>query len=137
MIFFLIAGTGTAFGVLVLTGWMRAVFLITLWIGATMGIIFKLVKIEGFVRFGGFLYMALGWVGIATVPQAIQESEKLPLILIAIGGLMYTVGAIVFFRRRPDPKPLVFGYHEIWHTFVVAASAFQYTAITMLVRTAN
>jgi hemolysin III len=137
MIFFLIAGTGTAFGVLVLTGWMRVVFLVTLWIGATMGIVFKLVKIEGFARLGGILYMGLGWIGVATVPQAIQGSEVLPLVLIAIGGLMYTVGAVIFYRRRPDPKPLVFGYHEIWHSFVVAASACQYTAITMLVRTAS
>ena len=78
--------------------------------------------------------MALGWIGIATVPQAIQGSEALPLILIAIGGLMYTVGAVIFYRRRPDPKPLVFGYHELWHSFVVAASVCQYTAITLLVR---
>ena len=137
MIFFLIAGTGTAFGVLVLTGWMRVVFLVTLWIGATMGIVFKLVKIEGFTRLGGVLYMVLGWIGIATVPQAIQAAEVLPLVLIALGGLMYTIGAVIFYRRRPDPKPLVFGYHEIWHSFVVAASAFQYTAITLLVRTSS
>ena len=137
MIFFLIAGTGTAFGVLVLSGWMRVTFLVTLWIGATMGIVFKLVKIEGFARLGGVLYMVLGWIGIATVPQAIQSSEVVPLVLIAVGGLMYTIGAVIFYRRRPDPKPLVFGYHEIWHSFVVAASACQYTAITMLVRTAS
>jgi hemolysin III len=134
MIFFLIAGTGTAFGVLVLTGWMRAVFLTTIWIGALMGIVFKVIKIDGFARLGGFLYIALGWVGVATVPQAIQSPEKLPLVLIGVGGLMYTIGAIIFWLRRPDPRPQVFGYHEIWHTFVVAASACQYTAIAMLVR---
>lgn len=137
MIFFLIAGTGTAFGALVLSGWLRIGFLIVMWTGAMLGIALKLIRIEGFPRLGGFLYMALGWAGVATVPSAINRGELIPLLLIGLGGLMYTVGAIVFFRRRPDPKPLVFGYHEIWHTFVVAASACQYTAIAMLLRTAS
>lgn len=134
MIFFLIAGTGTAFGVLVLTGWLRIAFLVTIWSGAVMGIVFKLVKIDGFARLGGFLYIALGWAGVATVPQAIQRSEVVPLVLIALGGIMYTIGAIIFYRRRPDPKPSVFGYHEVWHAFVVVAGACQYGAITVLVR---
>jgi hemolysin III len=133
MIYLLIAGTGTAFGVLVLEGFLRVIFLIVLWAGAVTGMVFKLVKIEGYARLGGFLYIALGWIGVATVPQAISRAETVPLLLIALGGIMYTVGAIIFFRRRPDPVPAVFGYHELWHSFVVAASACQYAAITMLV----
>lgn len=136
MIFFLIAGTGTAVGSLVLEGAWRVAFLAILWAGAVVGVSFKLVKIDGFARVGGFLYIALGWTGAATVPQAIRAARPLPLILIGAGGILYTVGATIFFRRRPDPKPLVFGYHEIWHAFVVAACACQYAGITMILRTA-
>ena len=137
MIFFLIGGTSTAFAALVLNGWLRVAFLAVVWAGALTGIVFKLARIDGYARLGGFLYIALGWVGVATVPQAINQAEVVPLLLIAAGGLMYTIGAVVFYRRRPDPKPLVFGYHEVWHTFVVAATACQYTAISMLLRTAS
>jgi hemolysin III len=137
MIFFLIAGTSTAVAALVLEGAWRFVFLAAVWTGAVLGISFKLVRIEGYARVGGFLYIALGWLGVATVPQAVRAADVLPLVLIAIGGVLYTLGAVVFFRRRPDPKPQVFGYHEIWHTFVVAACACQYTGIAMMLRTAN
>jgi hemolysin III len=135
MIFLLIAGTGTAFAALALRGSWRVSFLVVLWAGAVLGVTFKLVRIDGFTRLGGFLYIALGWVGIATAPQAIREADVFPLILIAIGGVMYTVGAVIFYRKRPDPKPLVFGYHELWHAFVVAASACHYAGITLLLRT--
>jgi hemolysin III len=137
MIYLLIAGTNTAFSVLVLHGFIQWLLLVAVWVGAIVGIAFKVIKIEGFARLAGVLYIGMGWIAVAAIPQAISESEALPLLLVAAGGLMYTVGAIVFFLRRPDPRPLVFGYHEIWHTFVVAASACQYAAITLLLRTAH
>jgi hemolysin III len=108
---------------------------VVVWTGALVGITLKLVKIDGFSRAGGTLYMALGWIGIAALPQVLSESEALPLVLTVAGGLMYTFGAVVLLRRRPDPNPLVFGYHEIWHALVVAASASHYAAITVLLRT--
>jgi hemolysin III len=135
MIFLLIAGTYTAFGVLVLHGLWRLLVLAVVWTGALVGVTLKLVKIEGFSRAGGTLYMALGWIGIVALPQVLSESETLPLVLTVAGGLMYTVGAVVLLRRRPDPNPLVFGYHEIWHALVVAASTCHYAAITLLLRT--
>jgi hemolysin III len=137
MIFLLIAGTYTAFGVLVLHGLWRMLILVVVWAGAVVGIVLKLVKIDGFSRVGGTLYIALGWIGIAALPEVLSESEALPLVLTVAGGLMYTVGAVVLLRRRPDPNPLVFGYHEIWHSLVVAASTCHYAAITMLLRTAG
>jgi len=91
---------------------------------------------DGFGRIGGALYIALGWIGVVSLPQALQNSDGGPLILVGVGGLMYTIGAVVLLRRRPDPSPMVFGYHEIWHALVIAASACQFTAITMLVRSA-
>lgn len=135
MIFLLIAGTYTAFGVLVLHGLWQLLVLLVVWAGALLGITLKLVKIDGFSRTGGTLYMALGWIGIVALPQVLSESEVLPLVLTVAGGLMYTVGAVVLLRRRPDPNPLVFGYHEIWHALVVAASACHYAAITVLLPT--
>ncbi len=133
MIFVLIAGTATAYAVLVLDGFMRWLFLITMWAGAIVGITLKLVKIDGFARLGGTLYIVLGWIGILTLPQALRSSHGVPLILVGAGGIMYTVGAVVFLRKRPDPFPLTFGYHEIWHTFVVAACVCHFIAISMLV----
>ena len=136
MIFLLIAGTNTAYAILVLSGIWQWLLLVVVWAGAIVGITLKFVRIDGFARIGGTLYIALGWIGIATLPQALQASKGAPLILVALGGVMYTVGAVVLLRKRPDPSPRVFGYHEIWHSLVVAASACHFTAITMLVRAA-
>jgi hemolysin III len=135
MIFLLIAGTYTAFGVLVLHGVWQLLVLVVVWTGALVGITLKLVNVEGFSRAGGTLYIALGWIGIAALPPMLSESKILPLVLTLAGGLMYTVGTLVLLRRRPDPNPLVFGYHEIWHALVVAASTCHYAAITVLLRT--
>jgi hemolysin III len=135
MIFLLIAGTYTAFGALVLHGLWRLLVLVVVWSGALVGITLKLVNIDGFSRVGGTLYIALGWFGVAALPQVLNESEALPLGLTVAGGVMYTVGAVVLLRRRPDPNPLVFGYHEIWHALVVAASACHYAAISLLLTT--
>ena len=136
MIFLLIAGTNTAYAILVLEGLWRWVDLVVVWAGAIVGITLKMIKIDGFSRIGGALYIILGWIGIFTLPQALQSTPGAPLILVGAGGIMYTLGAIVLFRRRPDPSPRVFGYHEIWHSFVVAACACHYVAITLLVRAA-
>lgn len=136
MIYVLIAGTATAYAVLVLQGVMQWLMLIVVWAGAILGITLKFINIERFARLGGALYIILGWVGVATIPQAIRRADALPLLLVALGGVMYTIGAYIFMRRRPNPSPRVFGYHEIWHTFVVLASASHYTAIALLLRTA-
>jgi hemolysin III len=134
MIFLLIAGTHTALAALVLDGLLRAIVLPIVWIGALVGIVLKFVKIDGFSRVGGTLYIVLGWIGIVSLPQVLSGSKTLPLLLTIAGGLMYTGGAVVLLRRRPDPNPRVFGYHEVWHAFVVAASSCHYVAITMLLR---
>lgn len=135
MIFLFIAGSNTAYAALILDGLWRWLLLVIVWSGALVGITLKFIKIDGFSRVGGTLYMGLGWIGVATLPEALQNSQGAPVALVALGGLMYTIGAIVLLRRRPDPSPRVFGYHEIWHALVVGASACQFMAIAMLVRT--
>lgn len=134
MIFLLIAGTYTAIGALALRGTWRIAILGLVWTGALVGIALKTIKIDGFRRTGGTLYIALGWAVILALPQVLREVEALPLLLIVAGGVLYTVGAVVLLRRSPDPRPLVFGYHEIWHAFVVAASLCHYVAILLIAR---
>jgi hemolysin III len=84
-------------------------------------------------RFGSALYIVLGWLAILAAPQFVPRLSVAVLTLIVFGGVLYTVGAVVLLRRRPDPSPAVFGYHEIWHVMVVAASLCHYVAILLLV----
>lgn len=135
MIFVLIAGTYTAFAVLVLPGLWKLFILLVMWTGALAGITLKLINVDRFSLAGGTLYITLGWVGIAALPPMVSNAEILSLALTLAGGLMYTFGTLVLLRRRPDPNPRVFGYHEIWHAVVIAASACHYVAITLLVPT--
>jgi hemolysin III len=134
MIFVLIAGTYTPFGILALHGAWQIGVLAAVWVGAALGIALKLVRIAGLDRLGTALYIVLGWTAILALPQVLREVATLPLVFTVAGGLLYTSGAIILYRRRPDPKPLVFGYHEVWHTLVVLASLCHYTAIMLLLR---
>jgi hemolysin III len=79
------------------------------------------------------MYIGLGWVAVLAAPKFVQHVRPLVLGLIIGGGVLYTGGAIIFALRRPNPSPLVFGYHEIWHVMVVAASLCHYAAIMTLV----
>ena len=132
MIFVLIAGTYTPFSLLVLHGAWSVAILATVWAGAAVGVALKLLRIDGMRLATGALYGTLGWLAILTAPQAVRGMSPTALGLLIAGGLMYTVGAVVLARRRPDPSPRVFGYHEIWHSFVVAAGACQYAAILLV-----
>jgi hemolysin III len=134
MIFLLIAGTYTAFGVLALSGLWRLAILAVVWAGAGVGIGLKLFRIHGLGPIGGALYIALGWTATVALPQVSKQVEPLPLLLIVAGGVLYTTGSVVLFLRRPNPSPLVFGYHEVWHSFVVLASLCHYAAIMLMLR---
>lgn len=133
MIFVLIAGSYTPVALLVLHGPWSAVILSLVWAGAVAGITLKLVRIDGFSVLTATLYMALGWVALVAFPQLVNEMPPAALVLTVLGGVLYTVGAIVFATRRPDPAPAVFGYHEIWHAFMVAAAACHFAMVTILV----
>jgi hemolysin III len=134
MIFVLIAGSYTPMCVLVLHGAWAIVLLSLVWTGAVVGITLKLIRIDGFHVLSGFLYVALGWVALFALPQLVRGLSPVALILMVVGGVLYTVGAIVLARGRPDPKPQMFGYHEVWHAFMVAAVACHYVMIMMVVR---
>jgi hemolysin III len=137
MIFVLIAGTYTPFSLLVLDKPWSLVVLSIVWAGAAAGIALKMLKIDGLKAVSGALYIGLGWLAVVVAPQIVRGLSRPALGLLLAGGILYTIGAIVLARRRPDPVPDVFGYHEIWHSFVVGASACHYAVILMLVLAAR
>ncbi|MEO8422458.1 MAG: hemolysin III family protein [Actinomycetota bacterium] len=133
MIFVLIAGTYTPLCLLALSGVWSVVTLATVWAGAITGIVLKQVNIDGMKRLSGFLYIALGWASIVALPQMFHVMSVTGSVLVVAGGLLYTLGAIVFAAKRPDPYPAVFGYHEIWHAFTAGASLCHYMAVLLLI----
>jgi hemolysin III len=135
MIYVLIAGSYTPVLLLAMHGVWSITLLSLVWAGAAVGITLKLARIDGFSVLTAILYIALGWLAIVALPQLVHRLSPAALVLMVIGGLLYTVGAIVLARRRPDPSPTVFGYHEVWHAFMVAAAACHYAMIAIVLRT--
>jgi hemolysin III len=131
-IYLLIAGTYTPFGLLVLSrGWAIPILAIV-WTGAVAAILLKLFWPGLPKRASAAIGIALGWVAVVALPQLL----KLPvvaLLLVLGGGLAYTLGAIVYARRRPDPFPHVLGYHELFHALTILAAGCQYAAIAFYV----
>jgi hemolysin III len=129
MIFVLIAGTYTPFALLVLDGTLSEVVLAGVWSGALAGTVFTLLWVEAPKWLVASTYIALGWFSVIAVPQITERAGAGALVLLGIGGLAYTAGAIVYARRRPDPRPATFGYHEIFHVLVVVAAAAHFAAV--------
>jgi hemolysin III len=133
MIFFLIAGTYTPFALLVLDGTLAAAILIAVWGGALAGVVLNLVWIDSPKWVTALVYITVGWVAIVAFPELISELGIAATALIAAGGVLYTLGAVVYALKRPDPVPAVFGYHEIFHALVIAAAALQFAVIAFYV----
>jgi hemolysin III len=131
MIFVLIAGTYTPFAVLVLDGTLADVVLFGVWGGAVAGIVFTLVWVDAPKWLSAACYVALGWFSIIAVPEIVSRAGAGALVLLMLGGVAYTAGAVVYARRRPDPRPATFGYHEIFHVLVVIAAAAHFTAVAV------
>lgn len=132
MIFLLIAGSYTPFALLVIGGAWGIVILSTAWTGALVGIALKLVKIDGLRAVGGALYITLGWLAILALPKLLENLSAPATGLVAAGAVLYTAGAVVLLTNRPDPSPRYFGYHEVWHTMVIGASACFYAVILLV-----
>ncbi|MGN6373651.1 MAG: PAQR family membrane homeostasis protein TrhA [Solirubrobacteraceae bacterium] len=133
MIFVLIAGTYTPVAVIALSGALAKDVLIAVWAGAAAGIVFKLVWIDAPKWLFAVVYVALGWVSVTIFGELPHAIGWLGVAGIAAGGLLYTVGAIVYASERPNPWPHVFGYHEIFHALVIAAAALHYAVIAFAV----
>ena len=129
MIFLLVAGTYTPFAVLVLHGGLAQTILVVVWLGALAGVILSLAWPDAPRPLTASVYLALGWVAAVAAPQIVDRAGWGPLVLIGVGGLLYSAGAVVYATRRPDPRPLVFGYHEIFHVLVVVAAAVHFAAV--------
>jgi hemolysin III len=128
-IFVFIAASYTPIALVVLHGPLALVILVVAWAGAAGGVAFSAgwVSAPAWVRSG--CYLGLGWLALIAVPQLVGELSLVPLLLLGIGGVLYSVGAVVYARQRPDPWPRTFGFHEIFHALVIAAAATQYTAV--------
>ena len=131
-IYLLIAGTYTPFGLLVLPPTWAVVVLAIVWSGCTVGIALKFVWFDAPRWLAAAVAIALGWVGVVALPHLVDAGIA-PLVLLCAGGLLYTAGALVYAGAWPDPVPAVFGFHELFHTFVIAAAACQYAAVATLV----
>jgi hemolysin III len=132
-IYGLIAGTYTPVGLLALDGGWRVAVLAIVWSGALAAIVLKFAWVDAPKWLSASLGIMLGWVGVAAFPQLLEKIGTGPSLLLLAGGVCYTLGALVYARRKPDPFPAVFGYHEVFHVLVIAAVAFQYAVIAFFV----
>jgi hemolysin III len=132
-IYLLIAGTYTPVGLLSLHGTLQRVTLAIIWTGAAVAIALKFAWVGAPKWLAAVTGIALGWAGVAALPQVADTAGLTAVILLAAGGIAYTAGAIVYALKRPDPVPHVFGYHELFHALTLVAVACQYVAIAFYV----
>lgn len=132
-IFLLIAGTYTPIALLATTGATQILTLTAVWTVACAGIVFEWLPIPAPRGYVTTVYIGLGWIGAFAFVPVYEHTGWWGVGLLAGGGLCYMVGAIVHAARTPDPWPEVFGYHEIFHVFVILAALLQYCAIAFLV----
>ncbi len=122
MIYVLIAGTYTPLCLVILDGLFGWSLLITMWALTAIGIIFKIFWFNAPKWISLVMYIGMGWLGILAFPTLWNNLPLSALLWILMGGLAYTVGAIIYGLKKPDPFPRVFGFHEIWHLFVMVGS---------------
>jgi hemolysin III len=133
-IFVMIAGSYTPVCLLVLQGWVTWTMLAIAWTGAAVGFVLAFTDGRASRVLRSVLYIGLGWAAVGAVPQMWRNMSIAELVLIALGGVLFTVGSVFLLTRWPDPVPHVFGYHEVWHLLVVAAVVCHFVAITSVVR---
>jgi hemolysin III len=136
-ILLVIAGTYTPLAVLALHGWTRLAVLAVIWTGTGVGAVVRLSWRTGWRPPPRWLvtslFIALGWVAILVLPQLLRGTGILALALVVAGGLLYSAGAVVYARKRPNPSPRWFGFHEVFHAMTVAAYLTQYAAVSLVV----
>ena len=132
-IFLLIAGTYTPFAVLALHGATRVTVLAAVWGTAVAGAVFRAIWVNAPRWSYVPLYIGLGWSAAFVLPQLLHGAGAAAFTLIAVGGMLYTIGGIVYGLRRPNPSPRWFGFHEVFHSLTVAAFVCQYVAASLVV----
>jgi len=132
-VFLLIAGTYTPVALIGLHGAWRTSVLAVVWAGAAIATITKMCWIRSPKWLSAAIGIALGWVAVVALPQLARSEGFTALFLLATGGVAYTVGAVVYAVRRPNPLPRVFGYHELFHALTILALSCQYVAIAVFI----
>jgi hemolysin III len=128
-IFVFIAASYTPVALLVMHGTLRWLILGAAWTGALGGVVLSVAWITAPRVLSAACYLALGWVSALALPQMIDRLDVAPLVLLAVGGVLYTIGAVVYATKRPNPWPSTFGFHEVFHALVIAAAAVQFIAL--------
>ncbi len=119
-IFVLIAGTYTPLCFNILSGWLRITLLVVIWLLAVLGVSLSIftLKLPRWVT--ASLYISMGWVAILALPAFLAILHWTAVAMLTLGGILYTIGAVIYAQKRPDPFPKVFGFHEVFHLFVIA-----------------
>jgi hemolysin III len=133
MIFFLIAGTATPAFLLAVRGVLGLVCLIVMWALTATAVAVRMARMGTPELVAGAMFVGLGWLAGLALPWVWANAGVAPAVLMLAGGLLYTAGALSYHRRRPDPIPSVFGYHEVFHAFVCAAATCQFVAIAVFI----
>ena len=133
MIFVLIAATYTPFCLKVLGNAWGITMLAVVWALAAAGVLLKVFWPSAPRWLGVALYLAVGWVALIPAAELTQNLEPPALALLLVGGVLYSLGALVYGARRPDPFPRVFGYHEVFHVLVIAGSLVHFSVIAAFV----
>jgi hemolysin III len=128
-IYVFIAASYTPVGLLVLDGPLQTFVLVSVWAGALAGVVLSLAWITAPRWLQAACYLALGWVAVIALPQLAERVGIAPFLLLALGGALYSLGAAVYATRRPNLWPRTYGYHEVFHTLVIAAALAHYVAM--------
>lgn len=133
-IYLIIAGTYTPFAVLALPQRQGRTLLLIVWLGALAGVVFRVLWIEAPRLLTTSLYVLIGWIAVFFLPGLINGAGVPAVILIMTGGVLYTIGAVVYATKRPNPSPKWFGFHEAFHAFTIAAFIAHYIAVWIVVQ---
>ena len=130
-IFLLIAGSYTPFTLLLLHGAERVVLLSVVWTGAVLGVLFRVFWNDAPRWLYTPIYIALGWAAVFYFGDFVHSASTAVLVLMAVGGGLYTIGGLVYGLRRPNPFPRWFGFHEVFHTLTIAAFVTHYVGVSI------
>ena len=132
-IFIFIAGTTTPFALLRLNGVTPTILLCAVWGGTALGLLLTMLWIDAPKWLTAIAYLSVGWVGVIAAPQIFTRVGIAGSALLLLGGALYTIGALIYAFRWPNPFPATFGFHEIFHALVVAAAAAQFVSVSLVV----
>jgi len=132
-IYLIIAGSYTPFAMLAMPPQQGSTLLWIVWVGAAFGVFFRVFWLTAPRWLYTGLYVVIGWVAVFFVPELVEGAGPLVVSLVFAGGLLYTLGAVVYALKRPNPSPYWFGFHELFHSFTLAAYVSHFVAIWLVV----